>query len=155
LADLGSKLNDIIHRDGLRNSFASLLYVEIEPDSGEVRLLNAGHLPPVVLRETSREEMPRGAPALGILSDASYEERTLELQPGDLLLVYSDGLTEAMNDRGDFFGEKRLAVLLTRLRVLSAETAGTLLLAEVDRFIGDEAPSDDLSLALLKRAPKT
>jgi sigma-B regulation protein RsbU (phosphoserine phosphatase) len=113
--------------------------------------LNAGHLPPVVLGRDKVEEMPRGGPALGILSKWSYEGRVVSLQPGETLLVYSDGLTEAFNDRGEFFGDRRLKELFSQFGGLSAEAMGTRLLTEVDQFVGEEPRSDDLSLMVLKR----
>jgi hypothetical protein len=151
LGELGTELNTIIYRDGLRNRFASLLYLELGPDSGRLRVLNAGHLPPVVLGRDKVEEMPRGGPALGILSKWSYEGRVVSLQPGETLLVYSDGLTEAFNDRGEFFGDRRLKELFSQFGGLSAEAMGTRLLTEVDQFVGEEPRSDDLSLMVLKR----
>ncbi len=150
---LGAQVNRIFLRDGLPNRFVSLIYLELEPENGRVRLLNAGHLPPLAVHEDAREELPRGAPALGLTPDAAYTEQSITLAEGDLLLVYSDGLTEARNEAGDFFGPHRLAKLLPLLRGMSAEAAGRRLLAALERFVGEARPSDDLSLVLLKRLP--
>lgn len=151
LSDLGAKINDIFRRDGLPYSFASLVYLELQSDSGHVRLLNAGHMPPIALKGSMIEEMPKGDPALGILPAVTYTEQHIELQKGDLLLVYSDGVTEARNAQGDFFGHQRLVELLPRLAGFSCEQVGERLLAEVDRFVGDAKANDDLSLVVLKR----
>jgi sigma-B regulation protein RsbU (phosphoserine phosphatase) len=151
LGELGTELNTIIYRDGLRNRFASLLYLELGPGSGNLHVLNAGHLPPVVLREGKAHEMPRGGPALGLLPKWTYEGSVVRLQPGETLLVYSDGLTEAVNEQGEFFGDERLQALFTQLGGLSAEAMGTRLLAEVDQFVSGPR-SDDLSLMILKRS---
>jgi sigma-B regulation protein RsbU (phosphoserine phosphatase) len=88
---------------------------------------------------------------LGALPDSVYAEQRIEIEPGELLLIYSDGLTEARNEGGEFFGEERLLALLPGLRTLSVADAGSRLLAEVESFVGEERYSDDLSLALLKR----
>lgn len=151
LPELGARMNRILCRDGLPNRFATLVYLELEPDSGLLRVLNAGHPPPIALRCAGVEKLPPVAPLLGFLPEANYTDQSIELQPGDLLLVYSDGLTEACNDQGDFFGDERLPALLPQLQGLSAEAAGDRLLAEFELFVGDEYRSDDLSLVLLKR----
>ena len=151
LQELGAELNAILYRDGVRSRFASLFYLELKPDSGELRTMNAGHLPPVVVAENGIETKSRGAPALGLMPGTTYKEERFALAPGDLLLIYSDGVTEAMNGAGDFFGDERLGNLAPRLRELPAAEAGEHVLAEVAAFVGDERPSDDLSLAILKR----
>lgn len=151
LAELGAQINAILYRDGLPERFASLVYIELKPDSGQVRILNAGHLPPIALQGDKLNEMPLGAIVLGIIPESTYNEQLIELHPGDLLLVYSDGLTEACNEQGEFFGNQRLSEMLPKFKGLSAEAAGARLLAEVEQFIGNAPPSDDLSLVLLKR----
>jgi len=150
LPELGARMNWILCRDGLPDRFATLVYLELEPHSGLLHILNAGHIPPIALRGVGVEKLPPVAPLLGILPEATYAEQSIELQPGDLLLIYSDGLTDACNDQGDFFGDERLLGLLPQLQELSAQAAGDRLLAELKRFVGDERRADDLSLVLLK-----
>ena len=151
LPRLGSQVNRILCRDGLPGRFATLLFLALGPDSGQVRVMNAGHMPPVVLRENGLETLPPVAPVLGILDRAQFVEQSLALAPGDLLLVYSDGLTEAMNERNEFFGEERLYALLPPLRDLAPGAVGERLLKEVSRFVGEEHTNDDLSLIVIKR----
>lgn len=148
---LGAKLNNIYCRDGLRSLFASLNFIEFQSDSGTIHLLNAGHIPPVLVRTTTVENLQKGGPALGIMPEAVYSEQQEELQDNDVLIVYSDGLTEAQNPSGDFFGEDRLLALLPRMSVLSAEEIGSRLVNEVEFFVGNSKPSDDLSIVILKR----
>ncbi len=150
-AHLGAEINKIFCRDGLPSRFASLLYLEIKPDSGKVRVLNAGHLPPIGLIDESFKEMPKGTPALGLTMKSKYEEQNIQLQPGDLLIVYSDGLTEARNEKGEFYGDKRLEDLIPKLKNLTAQTAGNRILSEIERFVGEAHQSDDLSMIILKR----
>ncbi|HVP57924.1 MAG TPA: PP2C family protein-serine/threonine phosphatase [bacterium] len=151
LSELGSRLNRILWRDTPKGSFATLVHLEIERDSGRVRVLNAGHMPPIAIKASAIERLDPIAPPLGVVSGQAYIEQTLELETGDTLLVYSDGLTEATNQQGDFFGEDRLTSMLPGLRGLSAEEAGKRLLAEAAAFVGNQRPSDDLSLIVLKR----
>ena len=92
----------------LPSRFATLVYLVLTPESGHMRLLNAGHPPPYVMRRGAIEELPRGSIALGILADATFSEQQVDLGPGDVLVAYSDGVTEAANSAGEFFGEDRL-----------------------------------------------
>jgi len=152
LAALGQRMNRILCRDGLPNRFATLVYLEVRAQSGSVRLLNAGHLPPLVLRAERIEELPTGSMALGMLPEATFFEQCVELADGDTLVVFSDGLTEATNDRDEFFGDERLQADLPILPRRSARDIGTGLVAAVDEFVGDARPHDDLSLIVLRRA---
>ena len=115
-----------------------------------IRILNAGYFPPI-LRNSSVKTLQKGGPALGIVPEAVYSEQREELQDNDVLIVYSDGLTEARNASGEFFGEDRLLSLLPRIRTTSAEEIGFQLVDAVDQFIEGEKASDDLSLIILKR----
>jgi len=151
LSDLGAQLNRILCRDGLPNRFATLLYAELRPAAGRVRLLNAGHIPPVILRPEGRESLPPVAVPLGILPRESFEEQGVELQPGDVLLAFSDGLTDARNPAGELFEEVGLERVLAGLRELDAAAIGTRLVGEVDLFLAGERGEDDLSLLILKK----
>lgn len=151
LVDLGQRLNNILFRDGLPNRFATLVYLELDPAKDEVRLLNAGHLPPLVIRHAGIEKMPPSVPPVGMFADIRYAELAASLAPGESMLVFSDGLTEAVDAQGVYFGDQPLAGLLPRLRGLAPQQAGNLILAEVERFKGEGPPHDDLSLVLVQR----
>jgi hypothetical protein len=148
---LGAKLSSIFDRDGLPNRFASLVYLEVTHDSGTVSLLNAGHMPPLHIRGDEITELARGGPALGIVKHSSFVEQRVELKPGEVLLVYSDGLTEAQNARGEFFGDERLRRLLSRIQGLDATRTGKHILERIEHFSGDMRQHDDLSLLILRR----
>lgn len=151
LAELGAKLNMILRRDGLPNSFASLVYFELQSGSGTVRLLNAGHMPPLILKDGTIQETAHGGVAIGVMPEANFAEQQIEFQRGDTLLVYSDGLTEAANEAGEFFGEQRLSARLRSFTGLSAQQIGERLVATVDQFAGEARAHDDLSVIVLKR----
>ena len=151
LVTLGQKTNRILCRDGLPNRFATLVYLDVCARSGSVRLLNAGHPRPLVVRGTTLEELPIGSIALGMLPEATFSEQNVDLADGDVLIIFSDGLTEAMNDRDEFFGDERLRARLPALARLAAEDIGTRVVAAVDEFVGDRRPHDDLSLVVLRR----
>ncbi len=152
LSDLGAQVNDILHKDGIDNRFVTLFYLELRPGSGRLRYLNAGHNPPFVLREKATEALQASAIPLGMMAGTAYTEGEMTLEPGNLLVVYSDGLTEASNSKDEEFGADRLQAMLPRLRGLSAEESVRLIIDEVNLFLGRERPHDDLSLVVLARA---
>ena len=151
LAEIGSRVNKILARDGLPNRFATLVYLEMGPGSGKVRILNAGHMPPFVIRGSEITELPRGCLALSLLPDATFEEQAVDLADGETLLVYSDGATEAMNAAGDFFGDQRFRALLPSIPRLPVGEGGATLVAAVDAFVGSARPHDDISFVVLRR----
>lgn len=153
LTEIGSRTNRILCRDGLPNRFATLLYLELRPDDGRVRLLNAGHMPPLHAAATRIETLPPVALPIGIRGEAEFREQTLDIAEGDLLLLYSDGLSEAVNEHGQMFGDDGVRELLGRVRGLPAAGAGAAILEELSRFVGDSRPFDDMSLAVLRRLP--
>jgi hypothetical protein len=152
LDELGERMNVILGKDGLDNRFATLFYAELGPDSGHVRYLNAGHNPPFLIRDDGDIAiLPPSSRPLGMLPGSTYEEGLVDLREGDFLLVYSDGLTEAMAPDGEEFGEERIRKLLPKMTALDLPRAGRLLLQEVDRYVDGERPHDDLSVVLLRK----
>ena len=114
LGDLGERVNHIMYRDRVRGRFATMVCLLTSSDSGTVRLLNAGHMAPLVVRDLVIEELPRGSIAIGMVPIAGCVEQAAHLGAGDTLVVYSDGVTEAMDDARDFFGDERLRAVLGR-----------------------------------------
>ena len=151
LKELGKKLNNIFCRDSLPRLFASLIYIELETNSGHIKLLNAGHLPPIIIHNAMLEKLKSTSPALGIMNEADFIEQSLKLQTNEFLIIYSDGLTEARNNAGDFFGDKRLELLLKEIPNMTSKGAGELILRNVSAFIGDAKAHDDLTIAILKK----
>jgi serine phosphatase RsbU (regulator of sigma subunit) len=151
ISELGKKINRIFYRDGVRSIFASLVYLELDANSGVVRLMNAGHLPPMLINDKNITELPKGNPAIGIFPDTEYSEEQYEIHNGEAMLIYSDGLTEAKNETGEFYGVQRLKNLLPRLSALSAPGIGEQIVKEIDGFVGEAKVFDDLSLIVLKK----
>jgi len=151
LASFGEELNRIFWRDKLPNRFASLVYFEVNSESGTVRILNAGHMPPLHLDREGVRTLRQGDVALGLTRDHTFTEQTIEVAPNDAIVAYSDGISEARAEDGRFFGDDRLRKLVGQLRGRAAENVGLAILAAVDEFIGEARPSDDLSLVILRR----
>ncbi len=151
LSELGSKVHEIFYRDSLPGLFASMIYAEIVPGTGELKYINAGHLPPLLVKSDGISEMQKGEPALGLMSKFNYIENSLELHSGEIFFAYSDGLSEAQNEYGDFFGIERVKRLLPQLKNYDAARIGQIVVGEVDRFVGNASRFDDLSLVILKK----
>lgn len=153
LAELGARMNRILCRDGIPNRFATMLYLELRCDRETVRFLNAGHFPPLIVRNGALEHAEPLAMALGVTTESVYREQAVSLAANDFLIGYSDGLTEAANEQGEFFGEERVFELLAGRTLSSARETGALLVDEVKRFVGNTRPSDDLSLIIARKLP--
>ncbi|OGF64883.1 MAG: hypothetical protein A2Y62_13245 [Candidatus Fischerbacteria bacterium RBG_13_37_8] len=151
LIELGRQLNHILCRDGITARFATMLYMEVNARSGKVRILNAGHIPPVIIDQKQVTYLTPVAMPLGAFPDAKFKEQILELPPDALLVCWSDGLTDACNTAGEFFGEERLKALFSKLQGLTAEQVGMLLRKEVEQFVGEARAHDDFSIVILKR----
>ncbi len=152
LGDLALKLNGILLRDGMPSKFASLIFIRIDGAAGSLRYVNAGHMPPLIVSQKDVTELPKGNPALGLSPDAAYAGQEVALSIGQSFVVYSDGLTEAHNEAGEFYGIERFKTLCAQLSGLSAQGFGERVVAEVARFEGEARRNDDLSLVILQRS---
>jgi len=151
LEKLGAKINAIFHRDSLPNKFASLVYLECEANKGTVKMLNAGHFPPLLLKGSKIVETEKGAAAIGLMNNSKYNEQEILLESDDILFIYSDGLVEACNENDKFYEEQRLHNVLLKSRNLPCKEIGKNIMLSVDRFVGDNPLFDDLSMIIMKR----
>jgi serine phosphatase RsbU (regulator of sigma subunit) len=103
------------------------------------------------MRKNQIEQLPKNAPALGLVRDAAFSEQQISLNSNEFVIFYSDGLTEAQNESGDFFGETRLVDLLNNKENFSSKELGEMILANVDFFVNKFPAHDDLTLAILKK----
>jgi phosphoserine phosphatase RsbU/P len=148
---LGNKLNKIFHRDSPSKIFASLIYAEINSESGDIKFINAGHYPPIIARKERVEQLDKNAPALGLIKEAAFNKQLVSLEQNDFMIIYSDGLTEAKNESGEFFGETKLFELLRGKQTMTSQQLGEMILANADLFMGKFPAHDDLTLAVLKK----
>jgi serine phosphatase RsbU (regulator of sigma subunit) len=134
--------------------FVTVFYGILDPVSGTLLYGNAGHNPPYVLRAAEHRDTlaltTTGTP-LGMFEDRTWDLRQAELVPGDSLVLYTDGITEAQNDRGDYFDAVRLEEVLEARRGLSAQQIEAAVLEKVDEFVGKASQSDDIALVVLTR----
>jgi len=151
LSDLGAKINRIFHRDSESNRFATMVYISLKKENANLKILNAGHIPPIILSGGEITEMKKGCPAIGIKGSSKYKQESLRLKKGDYLIIYSDGVSEAVNSEGEFYGSGRFKDALLRNRELPPERMGNQLIEGVNRFVGNNKFYDDLSIVILKK----
>jgi serine phosphatase RsbU (regulator of sigma subunit) len=145
-------VNRHICRNTGPESFISFFLGELEPLRGTISFTNAGHNAPVLVRRNGVVELLEdGGLLLGVFPEASYERGEVGMEPGDLLALYTDGVTEARRPDGEMFSEERLVDTLVRLREGSSGDVHAGVLQEVRRFQEGQDPDDDLTLILLKR----
>jgi len=151
LSKLFEKLNSAFHKDILPNSFASMVYVEIEDNNDNLEYVNAGHLPPIVIKDGKLTKLEKGDVALGLVGNSIFNSEKLNLRNDDYFIAFSDGVTEARNHVGDFYGLERVIHFIDNATYHSPEQLGQKLLFQVESFIGSAKAHDDLSIVILKR----
>jgi len=134
--------------------FVTVFYGILDSVTGTLSYCNAGHNPPYVLRSRQREqpqELLRTGIPLGIFESGTWEQEVVRLLPGDMLLLYTDGITEAENDAGVFFGEERLLTAAQAKLGCSAKDIQEAIIEVLEEFVGDQPQSDDITLMVLTR----
>lgn len=149
------RVNALILPDNEQEMFVTAVYAVLEPQSGRLTYANAGHNPPLWrnVQGTALESLERTGPALGILPDLSMQERTIEIEPGDCLLLYTDGVSEAFSPSGDLFGVERLCRHFQSHPCESPRDLLTSLEDAVDEFMASLPAADDMTMLALKRLP--
>ncbi len=155
------RLNQIIHRSTLTSRFVSVFYGELEL-SGIFIYVNAGHPPPFHLSTAGDVRfLEEGGAVLGPVADATYERGFVRMQPGDLLVFYTDGMIEAIPagaEEGDpdaEYGVERLIALARELRARPAKEIAEALLADVEAYCGDAPAQDDRTVLVVRFPPDT
>jgi serine phosphatase RsbU (regulator of sigma subunit) len=132
--------------------FVTALIAQVDCDRGVINYCNAGHFPPVLFRQDGDVQLlETGGPLLGALNGAEFQSGELTLEPGDTLVVYSDGVVECRNPEGEEFGLDRLMAALPRAKQQSAHGTLMMLLAVVQEFANGYPMGDDMSLTLIQR----
>lgn len=151
LEKIATETNRILFRDGIPQRFVTLFYLNVEPDNGTIKFINAGHLPPISIINGSIKETEMGGQALGLTEKASFQEETIKLNTGDYFFIYSDGLTETMNEKEEFYGRERLFQHLRDSVNLPVKEMGISILTSIDNFKGEQRYRDDISLIVFKK----
>jgi serine phosphatase RsbU (regulator of sigma subunit) len=152
LTVLASRLNRQIFLSTDAVRYATLFVGVLDPPSGEIVYVNAGHNPPYLLTpDCGIEEVAATGTPIGMLEGVPFAAGKLQLQPGGFLFLFSDGIPEAQNAAGDFYEEERLRDVICRERELAADAIVRAVRNDLDAFVGDASPTDDITMLLLKR----
>ncbi|MGE5243708.1 MAG: PP2C family protein-serine/threonine phosphatase [Betaproteobacteria bacterium] len=150
--ELVTRLNAQVSRHAPASRFITLFYGIYTPGAGELVYVNAGHMPPMIVRRSgSCERLAEGGIALGMFERSTYTAGSASLAPGELLAVYSDGVTEAENRAGEPFDEQGLERALTARRDMPVSDLASFVLSTVERHTADVRMADDLTVLLLRR----
>jgi sigma-B regulation protein RsbU (phosphoserine phosphatase) len=134
------------------NRFVTLFYAELDPESGALSFLNAGHNPPLIVHSAGTvEQLASGGLPLGIKRDADYREGRTHLRHGDVLVIYSDGVTEACSPSGEEFGPTRLYEVVSRNIEASAAGIRDRIESSLTKFSQGTSAADDITLVIVKR----
>jgi phosphoserine phosphatase RsbU/P len=149
---LVTRLNRVTCDNCPSNRFITFFYGILDPATGKLAYANAGHNPPFVVRASGQvEALPGGGPVLGILPLAYYNQEQAQLEPGDLLVIYSDGVTEATNTAEEEFGEDRLTEVLRNRRDEPASAIVSAVMESVNQFALGAPQADDITLVVARR----
>jgi len=152
LGDFMMRLNKATCATCPSNRFITFFFSVLDAVSGDLRFANAGHNPPILLRASGEARMLEGGgPVLGVISIAPYSEQSASLAPGDLLVLYSDGVTEANNPDFDEFGEERFIRALSENRARTAREIVDAVTAALKEFTAGAPQADDITLLVAKR----
>jgi serine phosphatase RsbU (regulator of sigma subunit) len=152
LGDFMMRLNKATCATCPSNRFITFFFSVLDAVSGDLRFANAGHNPPILLRASGDAQMLEGGgPVLGVISIAPYSEQSASLAPGDLLVLYSDGVTEANNPDFDEFGEERFIRVLSENRARTAREIVDAVTAALKEFTAGAPQADDITLLVAKR----
>lgn len=157
LSEATGKINDIIYRNTPSDKFISFFWGWYDSKTDEFHYVNAGHNPPYLIREGNDkpEQLTDGGVLLGAMPTImSYQSATVKLRPNDVIVMYTDGVTEAMNAAEEEYGEERLSDCLVLNRELDADGIMQAILDDIKEFTNDSY-NDDITMLVLKRSYQT
>jgi phosphoserine phosphatase RsbU/P len=150
IPDAIQRVNQSVTRSASGGKFITLFYAELDPANGVLRYANAGHNYPLLRRADGKvEELTTGGLLLGLFEDATYEQGETAFRPGDALLLYSDGLSEAADSRGEQFGEERLQVAFEGCQGIAPGEVIPRLYDAIGAFRGSAGQGDDMTAVIV------
>jgi len=151
-ADTLMRVNELILADSQADIFVTMLYAIWDPYTGKIELGNAGHNPALLMtKDGAVRQIKSPGIALGVVDEAFIGSTSLTLQPNEVLLLYTDGITEAIKADQSDFGLERLQTIMRQSRHLSAQAIADEILNAVNQFVGTEPAFDDQTMLVLKR----
>jgi serine phosphatase RsbU (regulator of sigma subunit)/pSer/pThr/pTyr-binding forkhead associated (FHA) protein len=144
-----ARVNLALYKRGIESRFVTLMYGSLEPD-GRLTYCNAGHNPPLVIGSGGVRRLEVGGPIVGLFEGAQFQEETVILAPGDWLIVFSDGVSEAMSAAGDEYGEARIIDVAEKNRDAAPADFLNAIFADVRTFTKGAPQSDDITALVLR-----
>jgi serine phosphatase RsbU (regulator of sigma subunit) len=143
--------NTIFIKDSGSTSFVSVFYAILNGDTRQLTYVNAGHNPPILRRAGGTiEELEPTGPVIGLVDEPGYRERQVTLSPGDVLVMFTDGVTEAINRNEEMFSDERLRAVVQESHALTAAEIVSTIQRAVDSFCGNAPQFDDMTIMVLK-----
>jgi sigma-B regulation protein RsbU (phosphoserine phosphatase) len=163
------RLNQMLYDASAEDRYATLFYAQYDPASRRFTYVNAGHNPPMVFRYNAEnghdssgghhgllERLDeKGGPVVGLLTECQYEQAEIVLVPGDVVVLYTDGISEAMNPALEEWGEKRLIDSARETLGLPAQEITARIMGAANAFASGAPQSDDMTLVVLRLAPSS
>jgi sigma-B regulation protein RsbU (phosphoserine phosphatase) len=154
LAELMLNLNRLVYESSAPNRFATFFYGEYDVTTSRLVYVNAGHNPPFVVRRSGAvDRLDVGGPVIGLLTQCAYEQGCTSIEPGDLLVAFTDGVSEAMNVHDQEWGEEGIAGAIRARRSDSPAALIAHLMTAADAFADGAPQHDDMTLVVLRRLP--
>ena len=153
LAELIDRVNSLVLEASSANRYATLFYAEYDPRRHRLSYVNAGHNPPLILRKSDADwtvfRLENGGPVIGLLRQR-YQQESFALEPGDLMVLFTDGISESMNAREEEWGEDKLIEFAKTCHGLPASETMTRIMAAAEAFAGGVPQHDDMTLVVLR-----
>jgi len=147
-----ARVNLALYKRGIESRFVTLMYGTLEPD-GRLTYCNAGHNPPLIVGTGGVRRLEVGGPIVGLFEKATFEEETVTLAPGDVLLVFSDGVSEALSSEGEEYGEERILAIAHGHPGAAPNDVLQAMFADVRGFTKGAPQSDDITALVLRYEP--
>jgi serine phosphatase RsbU (regulator of sigma subunit) len=152
IGEVVGEINQYIYENSPPNKFLTLLYGELDPATGTLSYSNAGHNTPLLVRRTGElVRLDKGGLPIGLMPGTGYSEGVESFGSGDVLVIYSDGITESINEIDEEFGEARLIEVVKNNLNRSASSIRDRIDESLSRFVGTAAPIDDMTLMIIKK----
>lgn len=157
VAEVTARINDLMVESTDSNMFATFFYGILDRHRSQFTSTNAGHNPPLLLRQNGQvERLEAGGLLLGFMSDQEYVQNTISLDEGDVLVLFTDGITEAVDTSlgtmaGNLFGEERMIQVIKQHRTGTAREMQNAILSSIDAYTGNSPQSDDITLVVIKK----
>jgi serine phosphatase RsbU (regulator of sigma subunit) len=151
-SEIVSEINQYIYDNTPANRYVTLFYSELDPRSHQLTYINGGHNSPLLARASGEvTRLDIGGFPVGITPFGDYREGWVEIEPGDVMVIYSDGVTESLDEEGEEFGEARLIEIVQKNRGRSPAGIRDRIDEALTKFVGRASAVDDLTIVILKR----